>query len=156
MKLNYAAGPLSVQFAQTSSVNGDARTAVTPVATVTATGKIMVSTLGANYDLGAAKLWTSYFRRTANLPLVTTSSVATAPDSNGFTAGLSVPVGAATFKAGVMSNAKTDVLVDRTSYGVDYSLSKRTMLIAEYARDKRAASNDQATNNYFVGLSHTF
>ena len=151
LKLNYAAGPLAVQFAQTSSVNGDARAASGAVAAVTATGKIMVSTLGANYDFGAAKLWTSYFRRKGDLP-----AVATAPDANGFTAGISVPVGAATFKAGVMSNAKTDVLVDRTSYGVDYSLSKRTMLIAEYARDKRAASNDQATNNYFVGLSHTF
>ncbi|MDH4377074.1 MAG: porin [Ramlibacter sp.] len=153
LKLNYAAGPLAVQFAQTSSVNGDARAAVTPVAAVAATGKAMVSSLGANYDFGAAKLWTSYFRRSATLPLSTT---APAPDANGFTAGITVPVGAATFKAGVMNNAKTDVLVDRTSYGVDYSLSKRTMLIAEYARDKRAASNDQATNNYFLGLSHTF
>jgi len=153
LKLNYAAGPLAVQFAQTSSVNGDARAAVTPVAAVAATGKAMVSSLGANYDFGAAKLWSSYFRRTATLPLSTT---APAPDANGFTAGITVPVGAATFKAGVMNNAKTDVLVDRTSYGVDYSLSKRTMLIAEYARDKRAASNDQATNNYFLGLSHTF
>lgn len=151
LKVNYAAGPLSVQFAQSSSVNGDARAAVSPVAAVTATGKAMVSTLGANYDFGAAKLWSSYFRRTADLPVA-----ATAPQANGFSAGITVPVGAATFKAGVMNNAKTDILVDRTSYGVDYSLSKRTMLIAEYARDKRAASNDQATNNYFLGLSHTF
>ena len=151
LKLNYAAGPLSLQLAQSSTVNGDSRTAVAPVATVTASGKATVSTLGANYDFGAAKLSAAYFRRTADLPVA-----ATAPDSNGFSAGIAVPVGAATFKAGVMNNAKTDILVDRTSYGVDYSLSKRTMLIAEYARDKRAASNDQATNNYFLGLSHTF
>jgi len=151
LKLNYAAGPLSLQLAQTSSVNGDTRAANGPVSYVAATGKATVSTLGGNYDFGAAKLSASYFRRTADLPVAPT-----APDANGFSAGIAVPVGAATFKAGVMNNAKTDLLVDRTSYGVDYSLSKRTMLIAEYARDKRAASNDQATNNYFVGLSHTF
>ena len=151
LKLNYAAGPLSLQLAQTSSVNGDSRTVLGTVAAVTATGKATVSTIGANYDFGAAKLSAAYFRRTADLPVA-----ATAPDANGFSAGIAVPVGAATFKAGVMNNAKTDTLLDRTSYGVDYSLSKRTMLIAEYARDKRAASNDQATNNYFVGLSHTF
>jgi len=160
VKLNYAAGPLGLQFSHSSSVNGDQRAAATSnssgsaatlISTVAATGKAMVDTLGANYDFGAAKLSAAWFRRTADGPVAVT-----APDSNGFSVGLAVPVGAATFKAGVMNNAKSDILLDRTSYGVDYSLSKRTTLIAEYARDKRAASNDLATNNYFVGLSHTF
>jgi len=169
VRVTYDQGPLNLHVVHTSSINGGDTAADvtlnsglsyptngTPTAvkwaSYAATGKVTVDTIAANYDLGMAKVSASYFRRTADAPL----STPTTPDASGYSVGLAVPVGAATFKAGVMNNSKTDLLLDRTSYGVDYALSKRTTLIAEYARDKRALSGDSATNNYYVGVYHSF
>ncbi len=168
IKLNYDAGPLSVQAARTNSVNGsETRTATTlnngltyttngsptavSLAAYPATGKISVDTVAANYDFGVARVSAAFFRREAAAPVLPT-----APKANGYSMGVAIPLGAATVKAGIMNNSKTDTLLDRQAIGVDYALSKRTTLIAEYARDKRALSGDHTSNNAFVGMSHTF
>ncbi len=167
IKLNYAAGPLSVQAAHTSSVNGaefaaagttggftaatgNTTTATPIIAKASAAGVSKVAALGASYDLGMAMLFAATFRRSTDAPISTNLEAA------GYTLSIAVPVGAATLKAGLMNNSKENAYVDRTSYGVDYALSKRTTLVAEFARDKQALTGANATNNYFVGVAHTF
>jgi len=131
MKVNYAAGPLAVQL----STSRAGQLEITG-------GTARVNTLGASYDLGVAKIFVNTFDQTAGATISNSTGAAYTGnttallDNTGTSFSIAVPMGAATLKAGIIdrtvaTGVATDI--DKTSIGVDYALSKRTMLIAEHA-----------------------
>ena len=173
VKVNYAAGPMSLQIA--SSTSGQAL--ITGV-------EARVDSLGASYDLGVAKIffnyydqtagntnsnstsaaWTAWTASTSTLGNITTANNAgnttALVDDTGTSLSISVPMGAATLRAGIIDRTGTGQAAtanfDRTAVGVDYALSKRTMLTAEFATDKLSQTGLSKRTNYFVGASHSF
>jgi hypothetical protein len=147
-KANYANGPLTVQVGLSTAALTDA-TRTTAIASKT-------TSFGAVYDAGMAKLYVANFSRAAGS---TGASAKNEMDSTSY--GIAVPMGALTFRAGVLDStdkgttADTTIL-DRTSMGVDYALSKRTTFTAELANQKVAKDASASQRNYFVGLSHAF
>jgi len=140
LKVNYVNGPLDVVFAQTKAV------------TLTATAdQARTNALSAKYNFGMAIAYVNMF-----------TSQTGAVKSSGNSVSVAVPLGAATLKAGKLNNngaaynIATVLPLDRTSVGVDYSLSKRSTLIAELATDKDAFTGLNKRTNYFVGVAHTF
>ncbi len=168
VKFNYAAGPIGAQVSYT----------IAPKVTASMT-PVKVLGIAASYDLGVAKV---FYNQTD----VRAGNNSVAPTSNGYlaanattdayaytgsTAGsgalgahkgnalsVQVPVGAATLKAGFV-NRKGDTnvsIIDRSTVGVDYALSKRTTLTAEFGQDKQAVTGANRATNSFVGVNHTF
>lgn len=109
--------------------------------------------LAGSYDLGVAKIMASYAN---NDPLGANNK------TTGIGFGLTAPLGAITAKAGFAS-AKSEVAgakaATKFAIGMDYALSKRTMLYTNFARTKSAAispaSGVSATLLDF-GLQHNF
>ena len=152
-KVNYAAGPLAVVLS----------TSYAPQGTATGT-EARVDALGVTYDLGAAKLFMMTYDTKAGVTNATGGSAAAVSGVNGTATSASkgtsisiaVPMGALTLKAGLMDIKVNNALSDRSSFGVDYALSKRTTLIAELGNDKSAVTGANKRTNYFVGAQHTF
>ncbi len=158
LKANYAAGPLAAQMSYTTAAKTTA--AMTPVT---------VLGLAASYDLGVAKVFYNQTDSRAgnNSAAVTTAAYLAANTGagagtinahKGSSLSVTVPMGAATLKAGFV-NRKGDsnaTIIDRSMVGVDYALSKRTSLIAEFGQDKQAVTGADRATNSFVGVLHSF
>ena len=135
--LSYANGPLAVGFASESAKSAAYRTAYA---------------LGASYDLGVAKIAGTYNRgESAN--------------SKGYTLGVSAPFGA--FVAGAQFSRNTELSVNGAELFVNYNLSKRTRLYADYGRQSKlvtsvagsgvyAIGSTGAVNSYGIGIIHKF
>lgn len=113
-------------------------------------GKMWI--VGGTYDFGMAKLYGNYAGGK------TTADV----DVKGFLVGATAPYGALLFKAGY-AQSKVDGAgtYKKAGLGVDYNLSKRTKLYADYARiagDVGADNGpaDKNKNGYDVGIRHSF
>jgi len=158
LKFNYAAGPIGAQVSYT----------IAPKVTASMT-PIKVLGIAASYDFGVAKVFYNQTDSRAGNNSVTPTSAgylattATAGSGSvgahtGNSVSVAVPLGAATLKAGLV-NRKGDTnanIVDRATLGVDYALSKRTVLTAEFGQDKQAVTGANRSNNSFVGINHTF
>lgn len=157
LKLNYAAGPLAAQASYTTAVRVDGKTPVT------------VFGLAASYDFGVAKVFynqtdsragnnATAITTTGYLASGTAAGAGTIAAHSGNSLSVTVPLGAATLRAG-MVNRKGDTnatIIDRSALGVDYALSKRTTLVAEFGQDKQAVTGANRATNSFVGVNHTF
>ena len=128
--LTYGNGPISATLGNTTGVTGTKSTAI-----------------GASYNLGTFK------PSLMNVKTETAAGVETTETAFG----VSVPMGAATIKAGYRTIAAgTAADVKRTALGVTYALSKRTSLIADTHKESgnaTAANNKQA---YYLGARHAF
>jgi len=158
LKFNYAAGPLAAQMSYT--------TASKTTATMT---PIKVTGLAASYDFGIAKVFYNQTDSRAGnnsttptsagyLPTSATAGTGSVSAHKGNSLSVSIPMGAASLKAGFV-NRKGDTnatIVDRATVGVDYALSKRTSLVAEFGQDKQAVTGADRAMNSFVGLTHSF
>jgi predicted porin len=101
---------------------------------------------GASYDMGVAKVM---FAQSSTKNTVTGVKSA---DRTALSA--VIPMGAATFKVGMTNDkfnttAATDT--SKTAFGVDYALSKRTKVFADYAKAKK-----DAQNQFAIGMAHSF
>jgi len=140
---SYTAGPLyvGVGYEKLSAENG----------------KLWI--VGGTYDFGMAKLYANYAGGTTGGTTSTGDR-----DVKGFLVGATAPYGALLFKAGYAQSkvdwATGEQTYKKASVGVDYNLSKRTKLYADYARiggdiaDNSLADNNR--NGYDVGLRHSF
>jgi predicted porin len=130
--LTYGNGPISATLGNTTGVTGTKSTAI-----------------GASYNLGTFK------PSLMNVKTETAAGVETTETAFG----VSVPMGAATIKAGYKTTGSSTAGVadiKRTSLGVTYALSKRTSLIADTHKESgnaTAATNKQA---YYLGARHAF
>lgn len=138
--LSYAAGPLYIGGGVESNRVDDQTTAI----------------LG-TYDFGAFKLGAGW----GKVELGGANPGAGTEHTN-YNLMAIVPLGAVTFKAGyakseqdnTVGGAATGVdLVTKIGLGIDYPLSKRTLLYVSYGRD-----SDRTTNKtgYDIGIRHTF
>ena len=131
MSLGYAAGPASINFGYEKTGQVAA-----------AAAKVM--TLGASFNLGAVKLGGSYGKgnTAANVDVKSYMLTATAP------------VGQGEFRAAIgqreTANKKDISLL---ALGYHYSLSKRTTVYADFARNSKLATEKTA---YDFGLKHNF
>jgi len=81
----------------------------------------------------------------------------TGADRKGYNVGVTAPFGAFTVKAGI-GRSKVDGLaadLKKTGLGVDYALSKRTLVYTSYGRDA-AASAAASKSGFDIGVRHTF
>ena len=156
VKVNYAAGPMNLQIASSTAAQGG----ITGV-------EAKVESIAATYDLGVAKIFFHYYDQTAGETISNSTNANYAGNTTalisdtGTSLSIAVPMGAATLKAGIIdrspgNGALPAALLDRTSIGVDYALSKRTMLIAEFATDKHPTTGATKRTNYFIGAAHSF
>ena len=155
VKVNYAAGPMALQVSSSTAGQGG----ITGV-------EAKVESIAATYDLGVAKIFFNYYNQTAGETISNSTTTASAAnttalvDDTGTSLSISVPMGAATLRAGIIDRTGTAMpaasLLDRSAIGVDYALSKRTMLTAEFATDKHPTTGANKRTNYFVGASHSF
>jgi len=114
-----------------------------------------LTTVMGSYDFGLAKLSGSY----------SDGKTAKDEDAKGFLVGVVVPYGALNLKAGYAQSkvdfAAGDQTVKKAGLGVEYKLSKRTKVYADYARiggdvGKENGVADKNKNGYDFGLSHSF
>ncbi len=135
--LSYANGPLAVGFVGESAKSAANRTAYA---------------LGASYDLGVAKIAGTYNRGEST-------------SAKGYTLGVSAPFGA--FVAGAQFGRNTALSVNSQELFVNYNLSKRTRLYADYGRQSKlvtsvagsgvyAIGSTGAVNSYGIGIIHKF
>jgi hypothetical protein len=83
----------------------------------------------------------------------TDKSAAGVKTKDGQSFSVTVPMGAITFKAGMM-NDKLTANQDKTSIGVDYALSKRTVLeLNTYKTENETTVTGQ---NTWMGVRHSF
>jgi len=156
VKVNYAAGPMALQFSTSTAAQGG----ITGV-------EAKVDSIAATYDLGVAKIFFNYYDQRAGATISNstnanyTGNTTALLDDTGTSLSVAIPMGAATLRAGIIDRSPGTgtlpaALLDRTSIGVDYALSKRTMLTAEFATDKHPTTGADKRTNYFVGASHSF
>ena len=136
---NYSAGPLTVALAQKSANKLTA-------AQITAQAKKNNTEAAVTYDFGVARVGLGYDSATTG---------GTAYTSKALTSyGISVPMGAITFG---VNGAKRG---DNKFYdaGVNYALSKRTQVRAQFGKIDGTSSTSATYdgNQYRVGLFHTF
>jgi len=150
VKFVYAAGPVGAQLSYTLAPTA----ASTDVAS-------KVTGLAVSYDFGVAKVFYNQTNVTAGKngsgAGAATASTNVARTGNSLSAAF--PMGAATLKAGYLNNkgdSTNQNTFDRATVGVDYALSKRTSLIAEFGQDKQAVTGANRASNSFVGVAHTF
>jgi hypothetical protein len=152
VRVNYSNGPLSVQYGS-STAETDA----------VATAGAKLTSLMAKYDAGVATVYVSNYSLKAGADVSATSTfnaaAGTADQVKGVGFGIAVPMGAMTFKVGTMNNSSTNTSSkynDRTSYGLDYALSKRTSASIMIASDKKITSSGTTGKTSWVGLNHAF
>ena len=100
--------------------------------------------IGASYNLGVAKI---------NLITGTADDANGAQVADALTLSATVPMGAITFKA-AMKDDKMAADKDVTAFGVDYALSKRTVLEANTWKIKNDTAN--AKNAVWIGVRHAY
>ncbi len=157
VKASYANGPLAVQLISSKA------------ATLTSGTAAKVTSLGVNYDFGIAKVFFNAYSQKAGYTLFSDNTTNARVDENGTSLSVAVPVGAATVKAGFINRGKNSSTataatasntaggaVDKRSIGVDYALSKTTMLTADFASQKQAVDGTVSATTYFVGMSKSF
>jgi predicted porin len=106
-------------------------------------------TLGAKYDLGFATVSAGYSTGAKNADT----------DVNGWLIGARVPFGKADLKVGYASSKIDNAdSLGKLAIGVDYNLSKRTKVYADYARVSGDATQNMTTtkNAWLVGLQTNF
>jgi hypothetical protein len=152
VRINYSNGPLSVQYGSS--------TAETDVST---TAGAKLTSLMAKYDAGVATVYVSNYNLKSGADVSATATfnaaAGTADQVKGMGFGVAVPMGAMTFKVGTMNNSSTNTSSkynDRTSYGLDYALSKRTSASIMIASDKKITSSGTTGKTSWVGLNHAF
>ncbi len=166
--VNYAKGPLTVQFLQTeNSVNaaGNTTLAVTN-AVADANGK--GTSIGGSYNFGVATLavWNA---KTTAATTNTVSSTATATahatalgganyDRDITAVAATMPMGAYTLLAGYAKDKKQIAARDtKIAVGVNYALSKRTTLGADVFKDEALWNAAGAAGTGFAArIAHTF
>lgn len=125
---SYAGGPLSVGFGYANPGNVNDQW----------------TSLRASYNLGAVKLWgfLGNGKNTADAKVKTWLLAATAPMGNG------------ELRGAVVSRKDADVkTVSGVALGYHYSLSKRTVVYADYARNSKVAAEKAG---YDFGVKHSF
>lgn len=109
-------------------------------------------TLGAKYNMGFATVSAGYSTGTVD------NAGAAASDVNGWLIGARVPFGKADLKVGYASS-KIDGAesMGKMAIGVDYNLSKRTKVYADYARySGDAVDGVEQKNAFLVGIQTNF
>ncbi len=165
LALDFANGPLYVGFGYNSrgAVASTATTGPTPVA-LSGEGDIKAYTLSAAYDLGVVKPFFNYTRQKTDGSTTTAPSTATANSrtEKAYHLGLRAPLGAMTLIAGLgnnkisaaTANATAGVLTAATGLdgkvrafqiGMQYPLSKRTLIEANYGQNKTTTDALAAT-----------
>lgn len=154
LSLSYAAGPLMVGLAW-GEITGNAAGVSSEQK-----GAALVGT----YNFGAAKLFAGHTRAKAQ----TNTAVNTYTEANETNLGVTVPMGAATFMAGIGRNnvdSTTAGVTNGTSgndyvLGVTYDLSKRTALYIKHGvygkLDNTAALAGGKAQTTALGVKHTF
>ncbi len=118
--------------------------------------------VGGTYDFGMAKAFVSYLESKEKDSIANTSSKA-----QGYSLGVSVPMGAHSFVASYNTNkinGVSDTTSNHLSFGYKYALSKRTgayFNVANITNDRNVAlggavANGESVRHYQVGLRHTF
>jgi len=136
--LSYVNGPLAVGYMTQEATSAKGTTGV------------KLSTLDGSYDLKVAKLFVQTWEQ---------KSVAGATDNKGYGISANIPYQAFNFKVGMRKFDDATVsktVTDRTSFGVTYSLSKRTTVVALLANDKTIATTPVKSTNTYLGVSHRF
>ena len=139
----YSAGPLMVGLAYRVDKITTAATGAIPARE----DKTKMTTLGAAYDFGVAKVYFNHVRGKVD------GSNVTDKETN---LGVSAPMGAVTLLAAVGRDSSTGVK-SATDYtlGADYSLSKRTNAYARVYK-KGEVNNAGKTNGFAMGIRHSF
>ncbi len=149
----------------TSGVSGVYTLTTAAVADTAATDvDTKITSVGANYDLGVAKVAYVYTKLDAKNSVSTTTASNIDRVANAFS--VSVPVtpklnllagyGFGTYQSGGPTAYKGDMTGYQT--GLNYNLSKRTTAYAIYGNEKRDTSDSAQVkaNEYSVGLRHSF
>jgi predicted porin len=145
VRVGYSAGPLSIQYGSTTAESN-----------VAATAGAKLTSMMAKYDTGMGTVYVSSYDQVGGQDGNATTNPAL--QEKGVGIGASIPVGALTFKIGNMNRSSTSsssTAKDRTSYGVDYALSKRTTAVIEIGADK-AVVGGAKTNTSWIGVNHSF
>ncbi len=138
----YAAGPFAATFVQ-EKVYGLQPAAATGAALTAANEGVKISGIGASYDLGVAKLMLvtgNQKNATSGVQLAKGTAISAA-----------IPMGALTGKVGFL-NDQMAANADKTVFGVDYALSKRTVVSADFFKTKSSATGQ----NTWIGVRHSF
>ena len=134
--LGYAAGALSA---------GVGRYSTQTTTSGTAAAKTSVTSIGAAYDLGIAKLFANKI-----------SSTVSGSDTGETNVGVKMPMGASTLYAAWGRNTATSSTSSSDyTLGADYAMSKRTYAYARIAK-KQAINAGLITNTTSVGVRHSF
>jgi predicted porin len=150
IRVNYSNGPLSVQYGSS-----------TAEISVAADTPAKLTSMMASYDAGMAKVYvSSYNQKTGKDASNTTGTTSgTADQEKGVGVGVAIPMGALTFNIGNMnrstSASSNTVTKDRTSYGIDYALSKRTQARFMVASDKLVVGGTKSQSSW-IGINHAF
>jgi predicted porin len=130
--LQYAGGPLTLGLGAEENREGD---------------RIKAAQL--SYDLGVAKVGTTY-------GIVDRTD--TASDRKSFNVSAIAPMGPMTFKVGYGRSRLDGVSASlkKVGVGLDYALSKRTMVYTSYGRDTGTGTAGTARSGYDLGVRHTF
>ncbi len=107
-----------------------------------------IQAIQGSYNFGVARVGATW---------ATTDFAATTVDRKSYNVSVIVPMGAFTLKAGV-GNSKLEnaaASVKKTGFGVDYALSKRTMIYASVGRDTGTGTTVSKTGSD-IGIRHTF
>lgn len=164
LNLAYTGGPVGVQFAyQVETCKTAGSTLGTAACAGTDDRKFTL--LGAQYDLGVAKLMASY-GRASNIAGVNDAS------SNEYQFGVDVPVGSALTVSASYAKANDNSTqsrrvnaagtgdASREGYGIvaKYALSKRTFVYGGYEADKQTQDSvaDYKHSLFAVGVNHKF
>jgi len=131
--VKYANGPIAVLVGQEKN-------------TATTAAQTRANVLGASYNLGVAKIM---------LQQAVTKTISTgAKTADRLALSAAIPMGAATIKVGMINDKKNTTAstdTSKTAVGVDYALSKRTKLFADFAKTKK-----DAQSVYSMGIATTF
>lgn len=182
--LSYVNGPLTIQASSLKRSETSAQAASTtntcnnPTAPNTAdfagcgTGTAAVAamvastynTIGANYTMGAMKVFAGYGKGDNSTPKVTASGASTATgttvgkDSTVNRIGASYTMGAVTL-LGQYATLKVEGEANKrkaTGFRADYALSKRTVAYTSYEAYTSSAASSNKINTLAVGVRHSF
>jgi len=155
MGIAYSGGPLNVTVAQTKEKGTLAGAEV-------AGARLEQRVLGANYNLGMARVFATMFDAYSE-----SAAGAKTNDKDGYELGLSVPMGAITLNASILrSSTKNTTTLENDVNGHQlaalYALSKRTTLYAVLGNDETKVASGTTTNSkterdqIAIGLRHSF
>ncbi len=162
IRVNYAAGPLALSFA-----DGKRKTKTEGTAGNQDAAESKVKWFGASYDVGAVKIFLAHGNREDKFQ-DGAAAESTLSDVKVNSVGVQIPLGAITLNASMydgedkMTSLSTD---DRDLKGyqasIRYALSKRTFVYAVTGQNKDSLSSGTSTNNWKnsetkLGMVHSF